>query len=91
MHYIYLLKSTSAGILYIGRTRNVVQRLREHNAGDTFTTRKYRPWTLVYLEGYRSADDAKHREHTIKQFGKVYAQLKRRIEKSIAGAGKVRG
>ena len=70
---------------------HVVRRLREHNAGDTFTTRKYAPWVLIYLEGYFSEEDAKHREYTLKQFGKVYAQLKRRIQKSILCAEKVRG
>ena len=28
----------------------------------SFTTKKYRPWELIYLEGYRSQEDAKDRD-----------------------------
>ncbi len=91
MHYVYILLSTKNKILYIGRTNNVVRRIEEHNAGKTFTTKKYLPWTLIYVEGYYSQEDAVHREKTLKQFGKVYSQLKRRLANSILSAQKVRG
>lgn len=91
MHYIYVLKSIHALTLYIGRTDNLERRLREHNLGHTFTTKKYMPWVLVYCEGYLDIEDAEHRERTLKQFGKVYAQLKRRIDRSLRSAEKVRG
>jgi len=91
MHLVYIIKSLKRDLLYIGYTNNIEKRLQEHNNGDSFTTSKYKPWTLVYLEGYLSEEDAKHREKMIKQFGKVYSQLKRRIAKSINCAEKVRG
>ncbi len=90
MHYLYILKSIPTKTLYIGRTDNIVRRIREHNAGTTFTTKKYLPWVLVYC-GYFSIEEAIKREQTLKQFGKVYSQLKRRIQKSLRGAEKVRG
>jgi len=65
MHYIYILKSIPQRILYIGRTDNLERRLREHNSGYVFTTKKYLPWVLVYCEGYFDVDDAKHREKNI--------------------------
>lgn len=83
MYYVYILKSEVRKLLYIGFTDNFNRRLQEHNDGKSFTTKKYRPWELVYLEGYRCKEDATDREKKLKQFGKVYSQLKRRIRSSI--------
>lgn len=91
MHYIYILKSIPAKILYIGRSENLIKRIEEHNSGRTFTTKKYLPWVLVYCEGYFDIEDAKRREIVLKQFGRVYSQLKRRIQISLRSAEKVRG
>ena len=54
-----------------------------NNLGLSRFTKKYLPWKLVYLEGYADIEDARDREKKLKQFGKVYAQLKRRIERSL--------
>lgn len=83
MHYIYILRSEKSGALYIGRTTNVVKRIKEHNTGLSPYTKKYKPWRPVYIEGYANEDDAKDREVKLKQFGKVYSQLKRRIQRSL--------
>lgn len=83
MHYVYILKSKKFDVLYIGLTNDLTKRLKEHNSGLSKFTRKYRPWGLVYLEGYADLEDAKDREKKLKQFGRVYAQLKRRIERSL--------
>jgi predicted GIY-YIG superfamily endonuclease len=48
-----------------------------------FSTKRYLPWKVVYLEGYAHEDDAKEREKQLKYFGKVYKQLKRRIKPSL--------
>lgn len=84
MYYVYILKSIKySDKLYIGYTNNVVKRLKEHNSGKTFSTKRYMSWKLVYLEGYANENEAKNREKQIKHFGKVYKQLKRRIEHSL--------
>lgn len=82
MHYVYIIKSATRE-LYIGRTTNPVKRLQQHNLGTSPSTKRYLPWKMVYLEGYASLDDAKDREAKIKQFGKVYSQLKRKIRRSL--------
>ena len=82
MHYMYIIKSATRE-LYIGRTNNLVKRLKQHNAGDSPSTKRYLPWKVVYLEGYANLDDARDREEKIKQFGKVYSQLKRRVKRSL--------
>jgi len=83
MHYVYIIKSKKYGVLYIGYTVNLVKRLNEHNLGLSKYTKKYLPWKLVYLEGCANERDAKDREEKLKQFGKVYSQLKRRIKRSL--------
>jgi len=44
------------------------------------------PWKFVYVEGYFLKEDALYREHNLKHFGKVYAQLKRKIKNSLSAA-----
>lgn len=90
MNYVYLIKSEKTNQLYIGLTNDLMRRLKEHNAGHSEYSRKFKPWKLVYFEGYLSDKDAKDREIKLKQFGKVYSQLKRRINDSI-NPEKVRG
>lgn len=83
MFYVYLLKSEKSGKLYIGRTTNLFKRIREHNLGENKSTKAFRPWKLAYYEAYCSSQDAEDRESRLKQLGKVYSQLKRRIYRSI--------
>jgi putative endonuclease len=48
MHYVYLLKSQSCPKQpYVGSTRDLRQRFKEHNEGRSPHTAKFRPWTLI--------------------------------------------
>jgi len=48
MHYVYLLQSQSQPKqLYVGSTRDLPQRFKEHNEGRSPHTAKFRPWTLI--------------------------------------------
>ncbi len=90
MYYVYLLKSKKNGTFYIGYTKNIGKRLKEHNAGLVEYTKKYKPWLLIYCESFLSLEDAKRREKNLKYFGKAYSQLKFRIRNSLnigEGAG----
>jgi len=82
--------SLQNGNLYIGYTTDLVKRLRDHNAGKSLFSKKFSPWRLVYGEGFADVGDAKDRERKLKQYCRVYSQLKRSISRSI-GAAKVRG
>jgi putative endonuclease len=47
MFYVYLLQSDfGSGHRYVGLTRDLRQRLRAHNAGNSPHTAKYKPWRL---------------------------------------------
>ncbi len=50
MKYVYLLQSIShPGQRYIGMTDDFDRRLIEHNAGESFHTKKYKPWKYVVV------------------------------------------
>lgn len=82
MFYMYLLKSKKDGNFYIGYTNSLKRRLSEHQQGSVLSTRSRRPLELVYFEGYKSEDDARHRESNLKLRSRAFAQLKKRIAKS---------
>jgi len=83
MYYVYVLKSKKNDSLYVGITTNIVRRIKEHNAGENISTKRYMPWVCVYFEGYFSEQDAWSRESNLKIFGKAYGQLKGRIKNSL--------
>lgn len=71
MHYVYVLQSLKNGALYIGSTSNVVRRIREHNNSLSISTKRYVSWKCIYLEDYAKGEDARVREHKLKQRGQA--------------------
>ncbi len=80
--YVYVLKSKLQEEWYIGYTRNLVRRVKEHNLGLDFATKPYRPWVLLYYEACRDQRDAKCREAYLKtnEGGRF---LKRRLKEYL--------
>ena len=63
--YMYILECAN-GMLYVGSTRDLVQRVRDHATGfGSNFTRKYAPCQLVYYEEYDRIDEAFNREKQI--------------------------
>ena len=87
MYYIYLLKSEKSEWLYIGYTSDLAKRLKEHNAGKNYSTKRYLPVRLIYYEAYFSKSDAIEREKCLKYYGSGLRNLKDRLKKSLGGAG----
>jgi len=54
MVYVYILKSLSSGVHYVGMAKNLKVRLKEHNVGKSKFTKGHRPWEVIYSE---QADD----------------------------------
>ena len=80
MNYaVYILYSQSKDKYYIGYTQNPSERLLEHNAGATPSTRPGIPWILVYIEEYSDKSAAMKREIAIKKM-----KSRRYIEKLIS-------
>ena len=54
MFYVYYLKSVSyPEKTYVGFTKNIEQRLSEHNSGKSIYTSQFKPWNIV---GYLAFD-----------------------------------
>ena len=66
MYYVYVLKSLKDNKRYIGQSRDVPTRLRQHNAGSTASTRRRRPFELLYEESYVTRAEAEAREKHLK-------------------------
>jgi len=66
VYYVYILRSIPRGTLYVGTTRDVEKRLRQHNAGAGKSTAPYRPFELVHTEAYETLSDARKREWHLK-------------------------
>ena len=63
--YVYILKC-SDGTYYTGSTKNLEQRLQQHQAGiGAIYTSKRLPVQLIYYEEYDKIDDAFYREKQI--------------------------
>jgi predicted GIY-YIG superfamily endonuclease len=71
--------------LYIGSTDDLNKRMKEHLEGKVFSTMYRRPLELIYYEAYQIERVARNREKKLKYFGKVYQELKKRLE--LKGAG----
>jgi len=65
-YFVYILKSESTGTSYTGHTSNLEKRLIEHNNGKSISTRKKRPWKLIYQEEYQTRSEASNRERYFK-------------------------
>ena len=66
MFYTYILQSNKNQELYIGYTSDLKKRLKEHNQGLNFSTKRYIPWDIIYYEACKEMSDAKRREEYLK-------------------------
>ena len=87
MFYVYMLRSKKDGAAYIGSTADLQKRLNQHNGGEVTSTRTRVPFELVYYEAYKAERDARLRESRLKLRSQAYAQLKKRLQESLASFG----
>lgn len=66
MFYTYILQSKKNSQLYVGYTSDLKRRIREHNQGLNFSTKKYMPWEIIYYEACIEESDTKRREKYLK-------------------------
>lgn len=78
-HYVYLLASKKTSWIYIGCTSDLEKRLKEHEAGENFSTERMLPLELIYYEAYKSKDCAYNREKNLKNYGSALGKLKIRL------------
>lgn len=68
MFYTYILQNTLTGRYYTGSTSDLEERLLQHNAGQTKSTKHGAPnWKIVYQETFQTRSEAIKREYQIKR------------------------
>jgi len=80
MKYVYFLESvTEVGQTYIGLTDDLKSRFKEHNAGKSPHTSKYRPWRLVTYLAFSNHEKAVAFERYLKTAsGRAFANKRLR-------------
>ena len=66
MYFVYVLKSKTAGKIYIGHTQNVSLRIEQHNRGSSKATKMLKDWELIYSEPFLTRTLAISREKFFK-------------------------
>jgi len=82
MYFVYVIQSEKDQGFYTGHTSDLENRIVEHNKGNVESTRRRRPFRLVYYEASRNVMDAIHREKYLKStYGKRY--IRNRIKNDL--------
>ena len=55
------------GRFYVGSTRNLENRLKEHNSGKIKSTKAFIPYKIIYKESFLTYTEARKRELQVKK------------------------
>lgn len=78
MFYTYVLRSQKNGLLYTGYTKDLKKRVEEHNTGQSFASKPYLPWDLIFYAAFIAEELAKNFEIYLKS-GSGKAFLNKRL------------
>ncbi|MGJ8661740.1 MAG: GIY-YIG nuclease family protein [Bacteroidota bacterium] len=67
LYHVYIIRSLSSGVCYVGMAIDPENRLIEHNNGKSQYTRVHVPFELIYTEGPYETAVARKREKYIKR------------------------
>jgi putative endonuclease len=77
MYFINVLKSLNFDYQYVGFTKDLEKRLRDHNLGKTKSNKAYKPFEIIYFEEVETRIIARKREKYLKSAaGSVYLKKK---------------
>jgi putative endonuclease len=77
MYFVYVLQSKKNKKLYYGLTKDLENRLEEHNKGSVPSTKSRLPFDLVYFEKVDTVSEARKKERYFKSgFGRKYIKGK---------------
>lgn len=77
--YVYGLRSLTDHQFYVGLTKDLPQRVQQHNDRLVTSTKNRVPFELVYWEGCLNQSDAAQREKYLKSaWGKRYEKIRLR-------------
>jgi putative endonuclease len=69
MGFVYILELINKSY-YIGSTKNILQRLREHTNGYVYSTKNKLPFQLIYTQEFETYKEARKEEIRIKSWKK---------------------
>jgi putative endonuclease len=58
MYYVYVLQSEVDKSVYVGRTADLIRRLKYHNSGRVKSTKGKKPYKLVFYEAFKDKSDS---------------------------------
>ncbi|MBI1385510.1 MAG: GIY-YIG nuclease family protein [Rhizobiales bacterium] len=71
--WVYILANRPRGVLYVGMTSALAQRIWQHRAGVVASfTRKFGVDRLVYFERHESTESAARREYALKRWRRAW-------------------
>ena len=86
MYYVYVMQSKKDKQFYTGFTRELQNRIREHNEGRVSSTKTRGPFELIYYEACLNEQDGLAREKYLKSgMGKRY--LNNRLKRFLSLTG----
>ena len=72
-YWVYAIKSSVDNRIYVGISKNPIDRLESHNRGETKSTKGFRPWILIYSKIIGSRAEARKEEKRLKSgYGKEW-------------------
>ncbi len=66
MYFVYVLKSKYFKKSYVGATSDLERRIKEHNAGRHYYTKKYMPWEFFWYKKFSTQSEALKKEKYLK-------------------------
>lgn len=84
MYLVYILQSLKDNRYYIGQTKNLDKRARDHNEGRVRSTRNRAPLVLIRKEFFDTRNKARIRENYLKKLKGGGNEFKKIILKSGA-------
>ena len=85
MWYMYVIKNDTNGRFYIGATKNIARRIKEHNQSKRKSVTHFGKYSLVYKEDFPACKEAFQRERQVKSYkgGNAFKKLLREKVKRI--------
>ncbi len=84
MHYVYLIQSEKDFSYYIGYTKDLKKRFKEHNQGKTKSIKHKIPYRLIYYEAFLNKTNAIKREYELKHNSYKKENLLKRLANASA-------
>ncbi|OFZ54531.1 MAG: endonuclease [Bacteroidetes bacterium RIFCSPHIGHO2_02_FULL_44_7] len=68
MYFVYILQSSKDSSYYIGHAQDLNIRLKRHNDGRVRSTKRKRPWKIIYTQSFHTKQEAYRQERRVKSY-----------------------